>query len=174
MRDNRRRFLDFITVDFRKEIFEYRPQVIALRLVRPHGNSAEPLLRAYYPEKAIDKLTWIAECYEKLKQPVRVFCLPKSRRVVYGFIFMIMENFPVADFAKRFKLPRVLDRGVERMSAFIASSSYLEITDDSVFRLLSNPRSGYLTVGVIEGEKVVADEVIVLPIELKGQIPIFN
>jgi len=161
-------------VDFRKEVFEYRPQVIALRLLRPYGNSAEPLVRAYYLEKAIDKLIWIAEYYEKLERPVKVFCLPKSPAVIYGFIFMMMDDFPVADFAKRFKLARILDRGVERMSAVIASSSYLEITDASSFKLFSNPKRGHLTVGVIEGNKVVADEVIVLPIELMGQIPIFN
>ncbi len=172
MRDDRRRFEDYSILNFRNNTIEYHPPIKFFQLLHLDQNPKEPIIKVFYKENVTQILKWMSSYYETLKQPVPVSFLPKNQFLVYGQFSMRMENFPVVDFAKKFQFTRLLEKKVENMSAYVSSGTLLEVTNSSFYWMTGSPKKGYLTIGSIDTKfkEVIEDEVIVLPIELQGEI----
>lgn len=172
MWDPRKRFQDYMTIDFRSNILEYNPLMVSIRFIVPDSKTKdyEIWIKLFYAEQVVAKVKWIAGIYKDLGLPVMASCIVVREGVVYGQVAMKIENFPVFDFAKHFKIARILDKGVTSMKAMVSSASFLKIMDPLFFNYISNVQIGRLSINSVDKEtkKIIDEEIVVLPLVLQA------
>jgi hypothetical protein len=172
MYDPAKRVENLMKIDFRQNIFEYEPSVTHFSFILPPKMTSEKeiIIKLFYKENIASKIKWIAGIYKTLDLPVIGSCVTVREGVVFGKVVMMIENFPMHDFAKKFSINRVLEKNITSMKAYISTGSLIEIINPQFLSIFNRPLKGLLKIGSVEKEtrKVVEDEFAVLPLLLQG------
>jgi hypothetical protein len=123
-------------VDYRQRMIEYSPFVHIIRFVLQDIND-EMVAKLFFDQNTADKMRWIISyltaCHKNAE--INYYEVASALNMSINFF---AKNFPVRDFAKDFKLQRIIDKKIREMDVLVTSFIDIdEINDERFFYWLN-------------------------------------
>jgi hypothetical protein len=128
----------YAVLDFRRKAFEFRPYVKSVSFIVPDDVLRKPYVEMKYSDSTAEKLFWISNCLRRDDEKAMIVLRPTGKNVIRGDCLIEIEDFPVTDFARNFRIERILEKGIRKMRVSVMARFGLQITDNLFFDVFND------------------------------------
>ncbi len=143
--------------DFRKRLYEFRPYIHHL-IIRDDNEQEYPMVtQVFLDEVSAEKMKWIGIFLNQQGKPLDMVITRKTQ--YYSFMLAKeISGFPIFEFARNFRIDRIVNRKIETMNLQLLSSSRCFPEEEYFEDFVLQQQSSKILVGSCDPETRIAKD----------------